>query len=229
LATSIDINKTIQEKGHSSFHNDNKSSSTGYNATVSKYVRDVSTMNISTANEYLARLNNFKIFIAKEYGGLTVDGLVARIKESSLDPYDVLSEYSAYLLNNGNSIPTLKQRVVTARNFLEYFDVDISPRKFKLKVRLPKTVRRDKEALSKEDVADILNACYYIRLKTYVMLLATTGMRAVEALSIRIKDLNLDYSPATLFVRGEYTKTRSRQNHIFNSRSRSAIKILARL
>jgi hypothetical protein len=90
LATSIDINKTIQEKGHSSFHNDNKSSSTGYNATVSKYVRNVSTMNISTANEYLARLNNFKIFIAKEYGGLTVDGLVARIKEGSLDPYEVL-------------------------------------------------------------------------------------------------------------------------------------------
>jgi hypothetical protein len=116
LATSIDINKTIQEKGHSSFYKDNKGSSTGYNATVSKYVRNVSTMNISTANEYLARLNNFKFFIAKEYGGLTVDGLVARIKEGSLDSYDVLSEYSAYLLSNGNSIPTLKQRVVTARN-----------------------------------------------------------------------------------------------------------------
>jgi hypothetical protein len=26
----------------------------------------------------------------KEYGGLTVDGLVARIKEGSLDPYEVL-------------------------------------------------------------------------------------------------------------------------------------------
>ena len=90
MATSIDINKTIQEKGHSSFYNDNKGSSTGDNATVSKYIRNVSTMNISTANEYLARLNNFKIFIAKEYGGLTVDGLVSRIKEGILDPYDVL-------------------------------------------------------------------------------------------------------------------------------------------
>jgi len=115
-------------------------------------------MNISTANEYLARLNNFKIFIAKEYGGLTVDGLVSRIKEDSLDPYDVLSEYSAYMLNNGNSIPTLKQRVVTARNFLEYFDVDISPRKFKLKVKLPKAIRKNKEALSKQDIVNILNS-----------------------------------------------------------------------
>jgi hypothetical protein len=33
-------------------------------------------------------------------------------------------------------------------------------------------------------------------------------MRAVEALSIRIKDINFDSNPATLFVRGEYTKTK---------------------
>jgi Phage integrase family len=40
------------------------------------------------------------------------------------------------------------------------------------------------------------------------MLLASTGMRAVEALSIRIKDLDLESSSAKAFVRGEYTKTR---------------------
>jgi integrase len=52
-------------------------------------------------------------------------------------------------------------------------------------------VRKTKEALSKEDVIDILNACSDIRLKTYLMLLASTGMRPVEALSIRVKDLGL--------------------------------------
>ena len=40
------------------------------------------------------------------------------------------------------------------------------------------------------------------------MLLAATGMRAVEALSIRVKDIKFDTNPATLFVRGEYTKTK---------------------
>jgi integrase len=33
------------------------------------------------------------------------------------------------------------------------------------------------------------------------MLLAATGMRAVEALSIRIQDLEFDSSPAKIFVR----------------------------
>ncbi len=40
------------------------------------------------------------------------------------------------------------------------------------------------------------------------MLLAATGMRAVEALSTRITDLDLDFNPPKLFVRGEYTKTK---------------------
>ena len=92
---------------------------------------------------------------------------------------------------------------------LEYHDVDISPRKFKLKVKIPKVIRKNKEALSKVDVIDILNACSDIRLKTYVMLLAVTGFRAVEALSIRIKDLYLQSAPAKAFVRGEYTETKT--------------------
>ena len=33
-------------------------------------------------------------------------------------------------------------------------------------------------------------------------------MRAVEALSIRFKDIDFDSNPPTLFVRGEYTKTK---------------------
>jgi integrase len=98
---------------------------------------------------------------------------------------------------------------VTVKNFFEYYDVDISPRKFKLKVKIPKVIRKSKEALSKEDIITILNACSEIRLKTYEMLLAGTGLRAVEALSIRVKDLNLQSNPTEVFVRGEYTKTKT--------------------
>ena len=77
-----------------------------------------------------------------------------------------------------------------------------------MKVKLPKVVIKKKEALSKEDIIDILNICDNIRLRTYVMLLAASGMRAVEALSIRIKDLEFDSNPAKVFLRGEYTKTK---------------------
>jgi integrase len=41
------------------------------------------------------------------------------------------------------------------------------------------------------------------------MFLAADGFRAVEALSIRIKDLDLESKPAQVFVRGEFTKTKA--------------------
>jgi len=183
--------------------------SLNYNSAIAAYIRNIRTMNKSTAEEYLSRLNNFENFVAKEYDScLTINDLIAKIKKAMLDPYDIINGYAAYLRKCNITTSTLRQRIVTVKNFLEYCDVDITPRKFKLKVKLPKVVRKKKEALSKDDIVEILNVCDNIRLRTYVMLLAATGMRAVEALSIRIRDLDIDSNPATIFVRGEYSKTK---------------------
>jgi integrase len=179
------------------------------NTAIIKFVTNVSGMSKSTAYQYYARLSNFEIFLSSEYG-TNVDNLIKKTKEEFYDVYDVLSRYSIFLQNKGNiSTTTLQQRVITTRNFLEYYDIDISPRKFELKVKLPQTIRRNKEALSKEDIIDILNACSDIRLKTFVTFLASTGCRAGEALSIRSKDLELDSGTYRVFIRGEYTKTRA--------------------
>jgi integrase len=187
----------------------------GTTTRMDKYIRNMRAMNKRTAYEYYLRLNNFQEFVTSTYK-TTLDNIIARIYEGAEDPYDILNSYVSFLQTNYNiSAYTIKTRIVTAKNFFEYYDVDISPRKFKLKVKIPKSVRKSKEALSKEDIIDILNACSDIRLKTYVMLLAATGLRASESLSIRIKDLHLDSNnPAIVFVRGEYTKTRT-DRHVF--------------
>ena len=126
---------------------------------IIKFVTNVSNMSKSTAYEYYRRLSNFETFVSSEYK-TSVDDIIKKIKKDIFDTYDVLSNYGVFLQNNGNiSIVTLKQRVVTTKNFLEYHDIDISPRKFELKVKLPKTIRRNKEALSKEDIIGITNAC----------------------------------------------------------------------
>jgi len=175
---------------------------------LSKYLKSVRMMNVSSAREYRLRLHSLVSFAMLEHK-LTLDDLINAIKEGLYDPYDVLSNYIAYLQeNNTISTLTLKLRVTTAKNLLEFFDVDISPRKFKLKVKLPKVVRKDIEALTKEDIVNILNACSDIRLKTYVMLLASTGMRASEALCTRLIDYDLSANPPILRIQGEYTKTK---------------------
>ena len=176
---------------------------------VDGYITTIKRMNRATARVYRLRLKNFDIFSLQEYAS-DIDNLINLIKNGTVDPYQLLNKYVSYLQSHHNLSPlTLKQEVITAKNLLEYYDVEISPRKFKLKVKLPKIIRKNKQALSKEDVINILNSCSDIRLKTYVMLLAATGMRAVEALSIRIKDIDFESGPAQVFLRGEFTKTRA--------------------
>ena len=148
-------------------------------------------MNKLTANEYHARLDAFKGFAEAKYS-LCVDRYHCEIKNEKRSLL-ASNKFARYQGERNISASTLKQRVVTVKNFLEYHDIDISPRRFKLKVKLPKTIRKNKEALSKEDIIEILNATSDIRIKTYVMLLASTGMRAGEALSIRIKDFDLEF------------------------------------
>ena len=107
-------------------------------------------MSQSTADQYLSRLNNFSNFLQKELEGLTINNLINIIKDESIDPYSVLSRYYGFLKRSSNiSTSTIKQRVVTIKNFLEYCDIEISPRTFKLKVKLPKTVRKNRGIIKK--------------------------------------------------------------------------------
>jgi integrase len=180
---------------------------------ILKYVNDISSISQTTAKQYHIRLHDFDRFVLDSYK-LSTDSLIKRIKENIVDPYDVLTSYIRYLQDKGNHptmcASTLKHRIITAKNFLEYHDIELSPRKFKLKVKIPKIIRRNLYAISKEDIIKILNSISNIRLKTYVMLLAATGMRGgSEAPSIRLADCDFDSDSPRIHIRGEYTKTKT--------------------
>ena len=167
---------------------------TDHSVALTDYYDNVQQMNKRTAREYLKRLRSFSAYVQEKYGCI-IDVLIKRLVRGELNPYEVLSGYVSFLNRQGTvSELSLKQRVVTAKNFLEYCDVEISPRRFKLKVRMPKVIRKNKEALTKEVITDILNACSDLRIRTYVHLLAATGLRANEALSTRVCDYHFNDS-----------------------------------
>ena len=176
---------------------------------AAKFVKSVNVRNLNTAKQYYLRILLFEKFLEIEPNGTNIDNLIQNLKNKKLDPYDILNDFCLFLQNNYNlSSVTFRDKIITVKTFLEYNDIEISPRKFKLKVRYPKKVLRHKEAIDKEDIIKILNGCSDLRLKTYVMLLASTGARALETLSIRLKDLDFESKPAKLNIRGEYTKTK---------------------
>jgi integrase len=178
--------------------------------SISKFVKNVSIRNKNTAIQYQSRLLLFEKFVLKEFNNSSnVDNLIQQLKDKELDPYDILNEFCFFLNNNCNlSSVTFRDKIATVKTFMEYNDIEISPRKFKLKVRYPKKVSTYKEAIDKDDIIKILNGCSNLRLKTYVMVLASTGLRATEASSIRLKDLDFESIPAKVTIRGEYTKTK---------------------
>jgi integrase len=98
--------------------------------------------------------------------------------------------------------------LVGIKSFLAYHDVDIIPSKFKRKVKLPKEAREDEEPLSVGEIRRILLACNNRRLKTYILLLGSSGLRAIEGLSLRLRDCDFSASPTKIHVRKEYSKTR---------------------
>jgi integrase len=179
-------------------------------SAMKNYLSTIRLANPFSAIVYGDHVKTFEAFTLSKYN-LNLDDLLVSVKEGKYNIYEVLNDFTFYLQNeyhNKLSTNTLRIRVRVVKNFLEYCDVDISDAKFRLKVRLPKGVRNNKEAIDKDDIRDILNSCSDIRLKTFVMLLAGTGCRAVEALSIRNKDLWITSSPAKVNLRAEYTKTR---------------------
>jgi integrase len=199
--------------------------------SITKFIKNVGIRNKNTAKQYQSRLLFFERFVKEHYHNNNtlinnnesyVDKLIHQLKDEELDPYDILNDFCLFLQNNYNlSSITFRDKITTVKTFFEYNDIEISPRKFKLKVRFPKIVLRHKEAIDKEDIIKILNGCSNLRLKTYVMLLAATGCRAVEALSIRNKDLDLEsYSQqqqVKLTIRGEFTKTKV-DRHVYLTR-----------
>ena len=74
---------------------------------------------------------------------------------------------------------------------------------------MPKSYREDEEPLDASDVRKILLSCNNRRMKTYLLVLASGGMRAVECLAIRLKDLDFTISPTKIHIRKEYSKTKA--------------------
>jgi integrase len=81
-------------------------------------------------------------------------------------------------------------------------------------VSLPAVRREDERAIDSNDIKEILHHCNNRRLKAFILVLASGGMRASEALAIREIDIDFGSSltdkndPAKVKIRKEYSKTR---------------------
>ena len=101
------------------------------------------------------------------------------------------------------------------RSYLEYNEIDISISRYKHRVKVPRSYIDPEEPLTLQDIRKLLQFCNNARLRCYMLVLLSSGLRAIEAASLRVQDVDFTVTPTRITVRKEYSKTkRSRQVYI---------------
>jgi integrase len=130
------------------------------------------------------------------------------IRGEDVNVYEILDQFVSYLIRANISAKTIDLYMAAVRSFLEYYDVDIVPSKFRRRVKMPKVFSEPEEPLSLSDVRDLLEFCNNTRLICYLLLLVSSGLRPMEAASLRVMDVDFSTSPTRITVRKEKTKTK---------------------
>jgi hypothetical protein len=111
---------------------------------IIRYIERTSESNKRTANEYLSRLITFETFIKENYS-FSVDELtINKLFDFKENIYELLASYVSWLSSRVDkdgyklSPRSIKNRIITVKTFLEYFDVEINQHKFRIKVKMPK-------------------------------------------------------------------------------------------
>lgn len=187
---------------------------------VTRFLDSIGRNSRQSKRIYGFGLSHFQGFLYHEYGmGCAIDSIVDSLTADKINVYTLLDGFVSYLRGNGEtsklSPNSIFLYVGAARSYLAYYDIDIVPAKFKRRVKLPKNHREDEQPIDGEDIRRILLSCNNRRLKAYLLVIASGGFRAMEALAIRYCDLDYSASPTKVKVRKEFAKNRvSREVYI---------------
>ncbi len=183
---------------------------TGYQA-VNAFLSSISRNSRNSRYAYQYGLTHFQKFLKTKHLQYNIENIIKPLSNNELDIYVILDEFVSYLVDKTLNLTSasIKLYIAAVRSYLAYYDIDIIPSKFRRKVKMPKLYREDEEPLDVSDIRKILLSCNNRRLKAYLLVLASGGMRAMEALAIRLKDIDFTVSPTKIHIRKEYSKTKT--------------------
>jgi integrase len=175
---------------------------------VKTFLDSISRNSKGSEKAYAAGLVCFDNSLKEKYPNYNPDLILEPIKKNEINIYELFDNFIAFLVNSGLSVSSIRLYVAAVRSYFAYYDIEIIPSKFKRKVKMPRFYREDEEPLDANDIRNILLNCNNRRLKAYLLILGSGGMRAVEALAIRLKDIDFSVSPTKIHIRKEYAKTK---------------------
>jgi integrase len=183
---------------------------------VKQFLISKSRKSEQTKRVYSFALSHFQTFLQINFENYDIETVLTALEQKTLNVYSLLDNFVGYLelrqdASNSNtklSSQSILLYVAGVQSYLEYYDIDISLNKFKSKVTLPSKHKPVKEALDAEDIRTILLNCTNVRLKAFLLVLASSALRANEATCLRNSDIDFSISPTKIHIRAENTKTK---------------------
>jgi integrase len=167
---------------------------------------------IRTRNNYATGLVHLQKFLHSRFNGeCNIDSVIDLILNNQLNVYQLIDNFVFYEVSKDhdkNKPQSIKAHLIGIKSYFAYHEIDIIPSKFKRKVKMPKTLVEKEEPIDAADIRKILLSCNNRRLKAYLLVLASGGLRAVEGCAIRVKDIDFEVKPTVIHIRAEYVKTR---------------------
>jgi integrase len=175
---------------------------------------------------YKTSLVYLQQFVTTNHSGLNIDSIIDPINSGTIDVYKFLDKFVTFLQTKKSwlSKASTKQYVNYIKSYLQYHDVDIVPHKFKKRVMLPKIPQEDAQPIDESDIRTILTQCHNRRLKTILLIYASSGVRPIEACALRVCDINFNSTPVRIHIRAEYTKTKKSRDIYISDEAASWLK-----
>lgn len=157
-----------------------------------RFSDSISRNSKSSKDTYAAGLTHFQRFLdlGDKNHYHTLQGIIKPLKTGEINIYELLDEFVSYLLGlkNGNdermciSARSITIYLAAVRSYLDFNDVEIVTRKFKRMVKVPNLYREDEQAIDTSDIREILLSCNNRRLKPYLLVLASAGLRVLVSM-----------------------------------------------
>ena len=173
-------------------------------------------------NAITGKTKGFRIFLKERYDCDEIQ-LVIRIKSEDLDVYQILKNYVIFLDKAGLMPNSIKQFFHAVKGYLIHLGVEVYSEKCKQYVKLPKILRRRKEAITKEILVRILGVVSF-KLRVVFLVAISSGMRIGEIGGLKLSDIDFACTPTKIRIRAETTKTREERETFLTSEATIALK-----
>ncbi len=177
---------------------------------VKKFIDKKARSSAKTGRTYLSALVKFNSYTKKEHDH-NADSIIDVLIKMKINVYDLLDGFIAFLptVKEGITANTIGNYMAAVKSFFALYDIDVVPARFNQKVTLPRKSIEKELPIDASDIRKILLSCSNRRLKAYLLVLCSSGMRAdSEACSIRNRDVDFTLNPVKIHIRAEYTKTK---------------------